>query len=38
MADRVILDVEMGAFDELPLINRQSFKDGDILLRLEWNK
>jgi hypothetical protein len=28
MVDRVILDVEMGASDELPLMIRQSFKDG----------
>jgi hypothetical protein len=27
MADRVLLDVELGASDELPLIVRHSFKD-----------
>jgi hypothetical protein len=28
MADRVVLDVETGTSDELPLMIRQSFKDG----------
>jgi hypothetical protein len=28
MADRVLLDVEAGASDELPLMIKQSFKDG----------
>jgi hypothetical protein len=28
MADRVVLDVETGTSDKLPLMIRQSFKDG----------
>jgi hypothetical protein len=28
MADRVLLNVEVGASDKLPLMTRQSFKDG----------